>query len=134
MSQLAQPNFEGAAGLSVGRRLGAGAFGVVYEAFDQKRNVRVALKTLPRFDAASFYRFKREFRAIADISHRNLVTLFDLVADEERCFFTMELVEGPNLIDHLRGGIASKEAEATEEAPQLNGLTQLREAAVVYGG
>lgn len=85
------------------RRLGSGGFGTVYEAFDHKRNTRVALK-MPHdgADAATLHRFKHEFRALADLIHPNLVTLYELHALGERCFFTMALVEGRNFLEALR--------------------------------
>jgi tetratricopeptide (TPR) repeat protein len=68
--------------------------GVVYRAEDLQRGGAVALKTLLWGDPAAVLRFKQEFRAIADITHPNLATLFELVSEDERLFFTMELVEG----------------------------------------
>jgi tRNA A-37 threonylcarbamoyl transferase component Bud32/tetratricopeptide (TPR) repeat protein len=76
------------------RELGHGAFGTVYEAVDRRRNARVALKILEIQDAEARYRFKREFRALARLSHPNLVTLYELHAAEEPWYFTMELVDG----------------------------------------
>jgi serine/threonine protein kinase/tetratricopeptide (TPR) repeat protein len=85
------------------RRLGAGGMGVVYEALDLDRNVRVALKTLRATNAQSLYRFKVEFRALAEIVHPRLVPLFELMADGERWFFTMELLDdGVDLLSYLR--------------------------------
>lgn len=81
------------------RRLGEGAFGVVWEAFDRERNTRVALKSLVHTDAEALYLFKHEFRALADIVHPNLVTLYELWSTEEEWFFTMEYVDG---VDFLR--------------------------------
>jgi serine/threonine protein kinase len=86
------------------RKLGSGGMGVVYEAFDRRMNIPVALKTLLRLDPAALYRFKNEFRALADVTHQNLVLLYDLVAEENIWFFTMELVEGVNYLDYLRRG------------------------------
>jgi serine/threonine protein kinase len=57
------------------RELGAGASGVVYEAFDRESGMRVALKQLKSADADALYRFKREFRALQGVRHPNLVRL-----------------------------------------------------------
>jgi hypothetical protein len=86
------------------RRLGSGASGVVYEAFDHERRSPVAVKWLSHVDADTIYRFKREFRSLAEISHPNLVQLFDLSSDGDRWFFTMELVRGAPLPEYLRPG------------------------------
>jgi hypothetical protein len=94
--------FAGTARYRVIRRLGAGGMGVVYEAEDGERGQRVALKTLRYPDADTLYRMKQEFRALADLSHRNLVALHELVVGE-RCFFTMELVRGTDLLTHVCG-------------------------------
>src|SRR5687768_10966325 len=86
----------------VRRCLGSGAFGTVYEAWDRERNQRVAIKRLHRADATAIYRFKKEFRALADISHPSLVRLYDLLGDGEHWYYTMELVDGVPLLEHLR--------------------------------
>jgi serine/threonine protein kinase len=91
------------------RRIGSGGMGVVYEALDRERNVRIALKTLRETSAQALYRFKHEFRALAQIVHPRLVPLFELVAEGEanRWFFTMELIEdGVSLLTWLRGALA----------------------------
>ncbi len=98
-----EEEFRGTERFAVQRRLGAGAFGVVYQAFDRERGTVVALKTLRESNVEALFRLKREFRALADISHPNLVTLYELLAHGEQWFFTMELVEGVNFLQFVRG-------------------------------
>lgn len=84
------------------RRLGEGAFGVVYEAYDRKRRERMALKQLRATDSAALRRFKNEFRALAGVTHPNLIRLGELIGAEDSWFFTMELIEGTDLLAHVR--------------------------------
>jgi tetratricopeptide (TPR) repeat protein len=87
---------------AVVRCIGQGGMGVVYEAFDRERRCSVALKTILRFDADGLYRFKQEFRTLADVKHANLVHLHDLVAsDSGAVFFTMELVHGTDFARYV---------------------------------
>jgi serine/threonine protein kinase len=113
------------------RRIGAGGMGVVYEAEDRERGQRVALKTIPNPDIEQVYLLKREFRVLADLSHPNLVVLYDLVVDRDAAFFTMELVDGDDLLDYLwrrRTASASDAALAQTSAsgeplPDAGGVT-----------
>ena len=48
------------------------------------------------------YRFKREFRSLSNITHRNLATLYELFAEATPWFFTMELVKGVTFLEYVR--------------------------------
>jgi eukaryotic-like serine/threonine-protein kinase len=99
------------------RCLGSGSFGVVYEAFDRERNTRVALKLPHLGSAQGLYLFKQEFRSLADITHRNLATLFELLAAGDRWFFTMELVDGSHFLDHLRTPLKPRDPGTMDTHP-----------------
>src|SRR5664279_1557551 len=89
--------------------------GVVYEAEDKERNQKVALKTINDPNVEQVYQLKREFRALADLSHPNLVALYDLVVDAEACFFTMELLDGDDLLSYI----------ALQSTPDAGSIAQL---------
>ena len=95
-------DFTGTERFTLIRPLGEGGFGIVYEALDRQRSARVALKLLRVGEGASLYRFKREFRALADVSHPNLVALDELLTDGSHWFFTMELVRGVPVVSYVR--------------------------------
>ncbi|KIG15063.1 Serine/threonine protein kinase [Enhygromyxa salina] len=86
------------------RRLGAGGMGEVFAARKTKDGPFVALKVLSDIHATRLYRFKREFRALADVKHDNLIALDELVVlPSGQAFFTMELVDGESFVDYVRG-------------------------------
>jgi eukaryotic-like serine/threonine-protein kinase len=96
------PDWEGTARYEVRGRLGTGGMGAVYEAFDRERRQLVAVKTLLRFSPTALYRFKQEFRTLADVIHPNLVHLHELVATGAgQVFFAMELVRGTDFVTHV---------------------------------
>jgi serine/threonine protein kinase len=101
------PEWQGTSRYEVRRRIGAGGMGAVYEAFDRDGNELVAVKTLLRFSPAALYRFKQEFRTLADVVHPNLVHLRELVVpDADHVFFAMELVTGIDFLAHcVRPGL-----------------------------
>src|SRR5262249_58312456 len=99
---LAETDFTSTRRFDVRRRLGEGGMGVVYEAWDRERRARVAIKTLRTLSAEGILRFKNEFRALQDLTHRNLCALGELISDRGQWFFTMELVDGVDLLSWVR--------------------------------
>jgi Tol biopolymer transport system component len=81
---------------------GTGGMGEVFVAHDTKLGRKVALKVLPASvaqDPGRRERFAREARAVAALSHPNIVTVYSVEEAGETCFLTMELVEGRTLTD-----------------------------------
>ena len=84
-----------------------GGMAIVYRAQDILLNRPVAIKTLyPELSAdPSFVEgFRREAQAAANLSHPNIVPVFDWGEDNGTYFIVMELVDGTSLADMLRGG------------------------------
>jgi len=100
------------------RRIGSGSFGVVYEAFDPVRDEVVAVKALRHASPDALYRFKREFRSLTDIAHRNLVRLYELIAEGDQWLVSMELIRGINFIDHVRRDAPVPEESLYETRPR----------------
>ena len=78
---MSTSDFIGTGRFKIRRRLGSGGMGVVYEAHDRETDKVLALKALTRTEAADIFRFKREFRALAAVSHPNLVSLYEFLSD-----------------------------------------------------
>ena len=87
--------------LRLERVLGSGGMGVVHAAFDPDLERRVAVKLLHASSADARARLLREARAMAKLSHPNVITVFDVGTADGTDFVTMELVDGVTLKDWL---------------------------------
>ncbi len=87
----------------VDRPLGRGGMGAVYLTHDALLDRLVALKRAHRYRAADLLRFKREFRVIEGLVHPNLVRLYELGADDDGLYYTMEAIDGADLVTHCAG-------------------------------
>jgi serine/threonine protein kinase len=112
-------DFIGTDRFRIRRRLGSGGMGVVYEAYDRETDKVVALKALTRTEAAHISRFKNEFRSLADVSHPNLVSLYEFMSDGHYWFFTMELVQGVNFLEYVRPGYRARRSQSSSLSETL---------------
>ena len=128
MTAPAQP--EQAPQLSPGSRLGryeivaplgAGGMGEVWRARDARLGREVAIKVLPRRltgDAVALQRFEREARAVAALSHPNILAIHDFERDGETHYAVTELLAGESLRERIRRGPA-KPRQVREWGTQL---------------
>src|SRR5271168_1470778 len=86
----------------LGREIGRGGIGVVYEATQVSLGRRVAVKVLPPsslFDSRQLRRFEIEAQAAAALHHPNIVPVFAYGSERGVPFFAMRLIDGRNLAE-----------------------------------
>jgi eukaryotic-like serine/threonine-protein kinase len=86
-------------------QIGAGGMSTVYRAFDQTLERQVAIKLMHReisSDSDQLERFRREARAVAQLSHPHIVGAIDAGEDEGRPYIVFEYVEGETLKERIR--------------------------------
>ena len=96
-------------------RIGVGGMAVVYKALDHRLNRYVAVKILKddyAVDEDFRRRFHTEARAVAMLSHPNIVTVYDVSRTQDVNYILMELIEGITLKQYMqkRGQLSWKEA------------------------
>ncbi|MCC6245467.1 MAG: serine/threonine protein kinase, partial [Gemmatimonadaceae bacterium] len=86
------------------RQIGSGGMGVVYLAWDEQLQRKVAIKTLPPHlarDAQVRSRFLREARTAAALSHPNIVPIYSAAEREGVVYFAMGYVDGVSLAERI---------------------------------
>ena len=122
------------------RLLGVGGMGAVYQAWDEKLAIAVALKVIRRpadQDALAFEelrrRFKRELLLARQVTHKNVVRIHDLAEVDGTLFITMPYLQGENLQTVLAHDGKLPVPRALKIAKQIvSGLVAAHEAGVIH--
>ena len=115
--------------------IGAGGMGEVYRARDTRLGREVAVKIVPPAVAANpdaLGRFEREARAVAALSHPNILTIHDVGHSDGTTYAVMELLEGQTLRARLEGG-ALPQRKAVDIAAQIaRGLSAAHDKQIAH--
>ena len=125
------------AGLLLGRyrmaeRIGAGGFGTVYRARDERLQREVAVKVLPRTDDADDPRAEREARVAARLNHPAIVSLYEIGGDDIAVYLVSELVEGAPLSELIDRDRLSDRDIARIGAAMFEALAHAHEKGVIH--
>ena len=115
------------------KELGVGGMGIVHAAFDPELERRVAIKLILRAttDEAK-QRLLREARAMARLTHPNIVRIYEIGSEGGRDFVTMELIDGGSLADWLRSTKRSTSEVIDAFIAAGRGLAAAHEAGVIH--
>ncbi len=115
--------------------LGAGGMGEVYRAKDTRLDREVAIKVLPTHlsdNPELKQRFEREAKAISQLTHPHICTLYDIRSESGVDFLVMELLEGQSLADRLDKGPLSV-AETLQFGTEIaDALDRAHRAGIVH--
>lgn len=115
------------------RKLGAGGFGVVWLAFDEKLEREVAVKVIQADgDDPVTHRAAREARVAARLNHPGIVSLYELGEDDEAVYLVSELVPGRTLAELVRAGAVSDRDVARLGVALCDALAHAHDRKVVH--
>ena len=116
------------------RMLGAGGFGVVWLAHDERLERDVAVKVIPRERRRqrASTRAEREARAAARLNHPGVVGLYELDHDEHSIYLVSELVRGRTFAELARAGALSDSDVARIGLALCDALDHAHERGVIH--
>jgi hypothetical protein len=115
------------------RKLGAGGFGVVWLAFDEKLEREVAVKIIQADgDDPVTVRAAREARVAARLNHPGIVSLYELGEDDDAVYLVSELVPGRTVADLTRAGALSDRDVARIGVALCDALSHAHDRKVVH--
>ncbi|HAA49915.1 MAG TPA: hypothetical protein DCE43_09350 [Planctomycetaceae bacterium] len=115
--------------------LGAGGMGTVYRATDERLQRDVAVKVLNDesvADRSVIARFQREAKAVAGLSHPNIVALYDFIEEDGLSCAVMEFLEGTTLDDRLKGERLNDDEILSIATSVTRGLAAAHRSGVVH--
>ena len=117
-------------------KLGEGGMGEVYLAEDIKLDRKVAIKFLPKHltkDKENVERFKREARAAASLNHPNIITIHDVIEENDQICIVMEYIEGKSLRDVIKESPQFPIPNYIDIITQISeGLSQAHQTGIVH--
>ncbi|MET0343466.1 MAG: AAA family ATPase [Polyangiales bacterium] len=97
-----EPQFHGTPRFRIVSRIGVGGVGELYKAMDEVRGTFVALRTLRKVPHEASDSLQQDFLALKAVRNPSLVALGELDCVDALWFYTMEFVEGVELLDYVR--------------------------------
>ena len=115
--------------------IGAGGMGVVYRARDLQLGRDVAIKVLPENVSSRedrLARFENEARLASSLNHPNIITIYSMGWQNQRCYIAMELIEGRTLQELMEEGPMPVEQALNIFAQVADGLARAHEAGIIH--
>ncbi len=118
----------------VGRIIGRGAFGVVYQATDRGSGREVAVKVLSAVDPAQEDRFQHEVAALKALRHPHIVEVLDVGRGDApgQVFLAMELLQGKTLFALYKEGPLAPRRAARLAAQLLSALERAHSLGIIH--